>query len=225
MRTFTVSSRHLWWRVIAALLLCLASVIAASAQSSNFVSRFVGSGGSRPGAHGGVESEQRWDLAVLYSVQRSKTVTGTSNFFNMTGISANLYWNVFHGLGLVGDASFMRAPNIAPHIDLSEYSYLGGLRYTTGTGSESHAPRRLQIFVEGLGGRVKGFNSVFPGPNGTTKEAESLALEGGAGVDWRVGRKIGFRVVQGDFVQTYLPNGQLNLQRDIRLSSGFSAHF
>lgn len=205
MRNFSISSRHLWWRVIGAILLCLASVIAATAQRS--------------------ESRQRWDLAVVFSAQRAKTVTGDSNYFYMTGIGGNLSLNVVGGLGLVGDASFMRTPNAAPHIDLSEYSYLGGLRYTTGTGSATHAPRRLQFFVEGLGGKVHAFNSLFPGTNGTTKTADSLALEGGAGIDCRIGHKIGFRLLQADFVQTYLPNGQLNIQRDVRVSSGFSAHF
>ena len=224
MRKPIVCTVNLWWRVIAALLLCLASVIVASAQHNSFMGRLRGSG-ARPGARGGVESEQRWNLAVTFNAQRSKTVSGNSNHFNMTGIGGNVYFNVFHGLGPVVDVSFMRAPNIAPGIDLAEYTYLGGLRYTTGTGSESRAPRRLQIFVEGLGGRAQAFNSLFPSPSGLTKNADSLALQGGAGIDWRVGRKIGFRVVQADFVQTYLPNGQLNLQRDVRVASGFSAHF
>ncbi len=188
--------------------------------------RLQGSG-QRPGAYGGVESEQRWDLAVNFSAERSSTVSGVYGNFWMTGVGGNVYYNVWHGFGPVADAYFMRAPNIAPHIDLSEYTYLGGLRYTFGTGSESRAPRRLQVFAEGLGGRVEAFNSLFPGSTstGTQKNASSLEIEGGGGIDWRVGRKIGFRVAQADFVQTYLPNGQLNLQRNIRVSSGFSAHF
>ena len=216
----------LWWRVIGAILLGLVSVLAASAQHSHFMDRLRGSE-QRPGARGGVESEQRWDLAVTFSAERSNTVSGRYGNFYLTGIGGNLYYNVWHGLGPVVDLYFMRATNIAPHIDLSEYTYLGGLRYTLGTGSESRAPRRLQIFAEGLGGRVQAFNSTFPGSTstGTVKDAQSLALEAGAGIDWRVGRKIGFRVLQGDFVQTYLPNGQLNIQRDVRVSTGFSAHF
>lgn len=216
----------LWARLGAALLLCLAAVCSASAQHRHLMDRLRGSG-QRPGAHGGVESEQRWNLAVNFSAERSKTVSGTNGNFLMTGIGGNLYYNVWRGFGPVVDLYFMRAPSIAPHIDLNEYTYLGGLRYTFGTGSESRAPRRLQIFAEGLGGRVQAFNSLFPGSSttGVVKDASSLEFEAGGGIDWRVGRKIGFRVVQAEFVQTYLPNGQLNLQRDIRLSGGFSAHF
>lgn len=215
----------LWWRVLVALLLCLASVLTASAQHAHFMDRLRGGADQRPGTRGGVESEQRWDLAVTFSTERSKTVSGTYGDFYLTGIGGNVYYNVWHGFGPVADAYFLRATNIAPHIDLSEYTYLGGLRYTLGTGSESRAPRRLQIFAEGLGGRVQGFNSLFPSSTGVVKNADSLAIEAGAGIDWRVGRKIGFRVVQANFVQTYLPNGQLDIQRDVRLSSGFSAHF
>ena len=187
----------------------------------------LGGSQQRPGARGGVESEQRWDVAVNFSTERSNTVSGIYGNFYMTGIGGNVSYNLWHGFGPVVDAYFMRAPNIAPHIDLSEYTYLGGLRYTLGTGSQSSAPRRLQIFAEGLGGRVNAFNSLFPSTNstGVMKNADSLEIEGGGGIDWRVGRKIGFRVVQADFVQTYLPNGQLNIQRNVRVSSGFSAHF
>ena len=215
-----------WWRVLAAGLLCLVSVLTAPAQHRHFMDRLRGSE-QRPGAYGGVESEQRWNLAVTFSAQRSKTVSGTNGNFLMTGIGGNLYYNAWQGLGPVLDLYFLRAPNIAPHIDLSEYTYLGGLRYTLGAGSASRAPKRLQVFAEGLGGRVQAFNSLFPGSSnsGVVKDATDLAIEGGAGVDWRVGRKIGFRVIQADFVQTYLPNGQLNIQRDVRVSSGFSAHF
>ncbi|WP_419806017.1 hypothetical protein [Terriglobus sp.] len=226
MRRHSIQPIALWWQVLAAALLCLTSVTAVSAQHRRFLDRLRGSE-QRPGAHGGVESEQRWDVAVTFSAQRSKTVTGTDGTFLMTGIGGNVYYNAFHGLGPVADLYFLRAANIAPHIDLSEYTYLGGLRYTLGTGSPSRAPKRLQVFAEGLGGRVQAFNSLFPGSSGSgvVKNATNLAIEGGAGVDWRVGRKIGFRVIQADFVQTYLPNGQLNIQRDVRVSSGFSAHF
>lgn len=208
--------------------LILGAMLSSTAAAQHHRHLLPGMRGSeqRPGARGGVESEQHWNLAVNFASERSNTVSGVYGNFWLTGIGGNLYYNLWHGIGPVVDLYFMRAPNIAPNVDLNEYTYVGGLRYTTGTGSESSAPRRLQIFAEGLAGKVQAFNGVFPGGNsGVVKNADSLEVEAGGGIDWRVGRKIGFRVVQAHYVQTWLPNGQLNEQRNLRISGGFSAHF
>lgn len=162
------------------------------------------------------------DVSITYQALRSDHVSGGSSFF-LQGGAAEAHARLFAGLGVVASVTGEHAGNSATGAaPISFVSFVFGPRYT-------FAPaRRASVFVEGMVGEVKAFNSSFPpAPGLLTLQtgASSIAFLSGGGIDFNLSRHVAIRAVQVDWLHTQLPNGGGNSQNNLRLGAGIVWRF
>jgi outer membrane immunogenic protein len=176
---------------------------------------------------GAQSSRPTVDVAVTYATLHSEHVTGAD--FWMQGGAVELHAEIRGGLGVVASVTGAHANSTSPQAaPLDMVTVVFGPRYT-------YAPRRgrLAVFGEALVGEADGFHSVFAygsGPvsnpvNGTTNSANSLAFQTGGGLDLRVSPHFSVRALQAEYLRTQLPNGNDNLQNNLRLAAGVVYRF
>jgi peptidoglycan-associated lipoprotein len=162
---------------------------------------------------------QEVDVAVTYTEQYSNLVS-TPTFWHGGG-SAEVSAQYYHGFGLAGNIAGTQTGNAANSgVGLSLVTATFGPRYTFYHPFGAERKKSLAIFGQGLVGSAWGFNSYFPSSSGATRDASSLALQVGGGVDLGLKRHLGVRLFQADWVRTQLPNGTTNVQNTLRLGAG-----
>jgi hypothetical protein len=135
-------------------------------------------------------------------------------------------WNLSgraSGLSLVVDVNGEAKSNIEPGISLTQFSVMGGARYTFHIAANN--PHAFDIYGQFLGGGVFASNSLFPAPSGATASANSGAIQVGGGANMRLTPRIALRLIEADFISTDLPNSTNNRQYDLRLSNGVVFRF
>jgi hypothetical protein len=158
------------------------------------------------------------DIAVTYNATLSNTTSPTN--FVAEGGSLQLHGLVYRGFGVVADISGGHAGNIGTNgVGLDMVTTTFGPRYTL-------APmgHRWSVFGQALVGEANGFHSVFPGVAGTLDSTNSLALQLGGGVNWAMSHRIALRALDADWVRTEFPNGESNVQNNLRLGAGVVLH-
>ena len=168
----------------------------------------------------------RYELGVTFTYKVSEIANASASHFGMPG--ASLDGVVFgsgrlRDLGLALDFSGESATSIKPGVNLSQISIVAGPRFRMPLNKDGKY--KTSLYVQALGGEVFAFNSVFPVANGAASSASSAALQLGGGFNMRLTRKLGLRLVEADYVGSYLPNNGTNVQNDLRLSSGLTFHF
>ncbi|MEZ2345926.1 hypothetical protein [Terriglobus sp. RCC_193] len=112
----------------------------------------------------------------------------------------------------VGGGTVNRVP--ASTRGLSEITLLAGPRYTMPI-------HRIRLNAQALVGAVRGFDSDFILTTNThTDTSTNLAMAFGGSIDLPMSHAILLRPVQVDYLQTNLPNGVDNRQRNIRFGAG-----
>jgi hypothetical protein len=167
------------------------------------------------------------DLAVTYTTQRGQLEGVNGGSFWLQGGSANGGVTFWKGLGIAANLSGGHGSNLGPGVDLNQIEYTAGPRYTLPVWTGHAGPtdqRRLQLFSQGLFGRVHAFDGVFPSSSGATSSAGSFAIDAGGGLDLFLSKRLGVRLVEADYVRTTLPNSGANVQTDLRLSAGITYH-
>jgi|GEM_PF-392703 len=173
------------------------------------------------------ETTSRVDIALTYATARSTPTVNVGNFW-LQGGGLDLHARIAGGLGGVASITGLHIgkgnAGVAP-LDLVVTVF--GLRYTVRPTNRDGLLSKTSMFVEGLGGEANGFHSVFStgsGPvnnfNGTTDSANSLAVQAGGGLDFRLTRRLALRALQADYLRTQLPNGGTNVQNNLRLGAG-----
>jgi opacity protein-like surface antigen len=163
------------------------------------------------------------DVAFTFLAERSLQTT-TSDTFWMQGGSIELGTNVWHGLGIAANVSGTHANAVgATTVPLSLVTATFGPRYRW------HANHRVSIYCEGLLGEANGFKSAFPTTGGAQAgvqtNANSLTVQVGGGVDYKLSRRFAVRAVEAAWQRTQLPNEANNVQNDLRLGAGFILRF
>ncbi len=154
------------------------------------------------------------DVAVTYAAQRSNITPG--DFFWRQGGTAELSAELFHGFGFAVNFAGAEASDIvSTGINLDTLTITAGPRYAWRPSSQ-----RFSVFGQGLVGESHGWNSLFPKAGAAVSSADSLALQVGGGVDFRVGQRLAVRPIQADWVRTQFPNATTNVQNDLRLGAG-----
>jgi hypothetical protein len=202
------------------------SILPVSATLAMILGAFsLSAGAQAPAGDAPQPAADKFDLAVNFTYKVAKIASTTTNFV-LPGASVDGAYNFggkAGGLGLVGDANGEWKSNIEPGVNLTQFSVMGGLRYTFHL-----APHRLHgidLYGEGLGGEVFASNSIFPGPFGTTTRANSIAIQAGGGANLRLSHLIALRLVEADFITTQLPNATDQRQYDVRFSNGIVFRF
>ncbi len=160
------------------------------------------------------------DLAVTFAVERAQVAPNQCCFW-FKGGGADAAFTFWRGFGLAVALNGDHASNVEPGVDVNKLTYLGGPRYTwTSDGSG----RRWQLFGQGLAGVTHGFDGVYPATPAATTSANGFALQAGGGVNLLLGKHLGLRLLEADYVRTELPNAITDRQNDMRLSFGLAYH-
>jgi hypothetical protein len=171
----------------------------------------------------------RFDVAVNFTYKVTK-IASTTNRFVLPGGSLDAAWNVSSkasgeatGMSLVVDLNGESKSNVEPGVSLTQFSVMGGARYTFHIAAQS--PYAVDLYGQFLGGGVFASNSLFPGPSGATSSANSGAIQVGGGANIRLTPRIALRLIEADFISTDLPNSTNNRQYDVRFSNGVVFRF
>jgi outer membrane immunogenic protein len=172
------------------------------------------------------QGPDRVDIAVTYIALQATHTVNTGSLW-LQGGAVEVHAPLFRGLGAVANVTGLHlgsdSPAVAP-LDL--VTVVMGARYAF---LRRH---RISPYVQGLVGEADGFHSVFAtgsGPvnavNGTTDSANSIAIQAGGGVDFRLSRQLSVRAIEADYLHTQLPNGGNNSQNNLRLAAGLVYRF
>jgi hypothetical protein len=167
----------------------------------------------------------KFDVGVNFTYKVAKIASTTTNFV-LPGGSLDAAYNFggrAGGLSLVADVNGESKSNIEPGVNLTQFSVMGGARYTFHIAARR--PHTVDLYGEVLGGEVFASNSLFPGPSSTTSSANSRAIQAGGGANIRLTRSIALRLVEADFITTQLPNATDQRQYDVRFSNGIVFRF
>jgi len=126
-------------------------------------------------------------------------------------------------MGLVVELNGESKSNIEPGVNLTQFSVLGGARYTFHLAKNN--PHGFDLYGQVLGGGVFASNSLFPGPSAATNSANSSAIQLGGGANFRLTHCIALRLLEADFISTHLPNSTNQRQYDVRFSNGVVFRF
>ncbi len=162
------------------------------------------------------QSRKADDLPVniRFAATRANAPPGACGCFFLTGGAADTAFRVLPNVAVAVEAGGNTVDRVAGTTrGLSTITLLAGPRYTLPL-------RRLSISGEALFGAARGFDADFS--TGTkhadTSTAFGMALGGFAEIG--LSRAFSLRVAQIDYVQTNLPNGADNRQRNIRVGAG-----
>lgn len=152
---------------------------------------------------------------VRVSEVRAQTVPGNCCFY-LKGAAADVAFALPSNLSAVidlGGGTVSQVPGTTR--GLSTITLLAGPRYTVPV-------RRFRIAGQALFGAVRGFDADFTTGSrpGDTATAFGMALGGFA--EYQLTRSITLRWAQVDYLQTNLPNGADNRQRNVRLAAGLT---
>jgi len=167
------------------------------------------------------------NVNLRYSAQLSNGNPGVCGCFTLQGVAGDIYVGFGHskkkshaGVGLVADFGYEHTANV------NGVGY--GLSMTTmAAGPRFVLPRvkRLQPFVQALGGYAHGFSSAFPQGNTLVPTASSYAVDGGGGADVALNKHVSLRILQVDFMRTALPNNTTDWQNNLRMAAGLTFNF
>lgn len=166
----------------------------------------------------------RAEVSLTYSPTAMNSGPSQCGCFLVNGASVEGNFRTYRGFTTVVDVTALYVGNI--HNTSERFSMImatGGIRLNYRVGTDRIY--KLKPFLQGLAGAAHGFDSAFPNKSGFIQPtANSLALLAGVGLDYKFRRHISFRVIQGDFGYTRLPNGAGNDQMLVRLSTGITVH-
>ena len=157
------------------------------------------------------------EITVAYSADRTNGVVGGCGCFWMSGGMAEAQVSFLpRGISAVAELTGEHASSInSAGQSLNFVSYLLGPRISW------HNPTRFLPFAQFLIGCTHGFGALFPNAGGPyLPNPDAFSFASGAGLNWNVSRRIAFRIVQVDYLQTHLPNDTNNRQDHLRIVAG-----
>jgi len=164
--------------------------------------------------------ERTLDVGLGYAGTLSNAPPGTCGCFVLSGGFADVALPLPHRWSAVMELAGGHAGTVAgTSRGLSVVTLLAGSRWTQPLGA------RWSLYGEGLLGASRGFDAVFQSETAFNDTATAFAFAAGGGVDVHLLKKVSVRVVRFDYLQSALPNGVDNRQKNIRFGSGVVFHF
>ncbi len=166
------------------------------------------------------------DLALTYNAEYVRVAPGTCNCFWMQGSAAELSATLWKGWGVSAQTGFNVMSGYAPGLNLKKFDFMAGPRYLHSVYMlKGGKAGTLDLFGEGLFGTAHAYDGAFPSAVGLNQTATSFSLAVGGGANLNLGRRLGWRLLQADYVRTTMPNNYSNTQNDLRLGSGLVIRF
>jgi hypothetical protein len=117
------------------------------------------------------------------------------------------------GFGIVADLAAMHTNTVGSTTQsITVFNYLFGPRYRFRPVFKRYVP-----YAQILGGGSQELSSYT-----AVQNVSGAAFSVGGGVSTTIRPHFGWTIVEADWVHSYIPNAQNNLQNDFRISSGFS---
>ncbi len=155
------------------------------------------------------------EIGLSYDYIHANAPPGQCGCFSLEGGSFAAILNVRPRLSIVADVMMAKASHVnGTAQDITIINYLFGPRYSRRTSSR-FVPYGQVLF----GGAKEDVNFQF------LINRNAFGLSVGGGVTTRLSRRIGFDIVQADYVYTRIPNGRNNSQNNTRVSSGLTYRF
>ena len=152
-------------------------------------------------------------VGVNYTYVRTNLVP-SCNCFHLNGGGAEVQVDLRSRLSLVGDLTATHAGDItANHYDLTQITYIGGLRYSTAL------RRHLLPFGDVLVGGAHTSGTLSPGVTGFGS-SNAFAFQTGGGLGVPLGERWTLVPFRAAYMLTTFSNGQADRQNDLRLSAG-----
>jgi outer membrane immunogenic protein len=140
------------------------------------------------------------------SYVRANTADGQCACFGLVGGSGTFVLNASERFAGVADVSYVRSSNINHSgFSLALTTFMAGPRI-------SFRGQRLTLFAQALAGGVHADNPFTAGVG--------FAGSVGGGADFRLTRRLSWRVLEADYLLTRAYNGSNNIQNSIRLTTG-----
>ena len=166
----------------------------------------------------------RAEVSLTYSPTAVNSGPSQCGCFVINGAAVEGNFRTYRGFTTVADVTAAYTNDIHnTGVRFALIMATGGIRLNYRVGADRFY--RLKPFMQGLVGVAHGFDSTFLNKAGYIQPtANSIALLAGVGVDYKFRRHLSFRVIQGDFGYTRLPNSVGNDQMLVRLSTGITVH-
>ncbi len=166
---------------------------------------------SRPGL-----PSTRLPLAVRFSATEANSPPGSCGCFFLLGGAADLALPLPRGFAIDMELAGEHAGNVPGTArGLSTITLMAGPRYRIGL------PGLQSVFGQALFGAARGFDADFRRNANAVDTATAFAYAVGGAYELTLTRTLTLRPVQVDYLQTNLPNGSDNRQRNVRIGGGF----
>lgn len=154
-------------------------------------------------------------LAFRFTATEANSPPGSCGCFFLYGGGADVALPLVRGLALDVEVAGSHA-GLVPGTtrELSTITLLAGPRYRVAL------PREQGVFVQGLFGAARGFDAEFRRGTNAVDTATAFGYALGGGYEVALMRELTLRPMQVDYLQTNLPNGSDNRQRNVRLGAG-----
>ena len=154
-----------------------------------------------------------FETSLGYTFLHTNAPPGQCGCFSANGGYGSLAFNTPRGFSIVADLAAAHANTVGTTTQsITVFNYLFGPRYSFRTLS-----RRFLPYAQVLGGASLEMSS-YSAVQGQSGKAFSV----GGGVSTTLDPHFGWTIVEADWIHSYLPNAQNNLQNDLRVSTGFT---
>jgi len=162
-----------------------------------------------------VDDIGRVEVGLNYNFFHANAPPGQCGCFSLNGGSGTVVFNLTPRWAAVADMMLVHASNVNNSgQNITIFNYLFGPRYSIRTSS------RFVPYAEAmLGGAKENVNVQF------NINRNAFGFLGGGGVTTTLKPKLGFTIIQADWIHTRIPNAVNNRQNDIRISTGITYRF
>jgi hypothetical protein len=170
---------------------------------------------TRPQETFGIEPGQTpvLETSVGYTFIHANAPPGQCGCFSANGGYASVVFHVPRNFAVVADLAAVHANTIGSTSQaITVFNYLFGPRYTF-----RPVFKRYRPYGQILGGASQEFSSYA-----TLQNPHGAAFSIGGGLSTTLAPHFGWTIFEADWVHSYIPNAQNNLQNDLRISSGFT---
>ncbi|MGA1982998.1 MAG: hypothetical protein ABSG84_11005 [Acidobacteriaceae bacterium] len=138
---------------------------------------------------------------------------GQCGCFSAFGGYGSAVVNMPHGFGIVADLAAAHTNTVgATTQSITVFNYLFGPRYRFHPFLKRYIP-----YAQVLGGGSRELSSYT-----AVQDVGGAAFSAGGGVSTTLYPHLGWTIIEADWVHSYVPNAQNNLQNDLRISTGFT---
>jgi hypothetical protein len=156
------------------------------------------------------------EINLGYTYLHANAPPAQCGCFSLNGGFGSLAFNARHGVSIVADLSSAHASNISgTSQSITLFNYLFGPRCSLRSISHRFIPYG-QVLV---GGSKESSNYAY------VQDANGFAFSVGGGLNTTLTRRIGWNVVEADWLHSQLSNDQNNRQNDLRISSAIIFRF